>query len=255
MLELYEEPVQVLRLLTEKMRNIFSPKPDNDGLDNSAATGANAANAPEAVPTDSTVPDAATAVAGAQDAAFAALSNECIRMEKELAEHRENLLRRQAEFDNFRRRTERERAEFRVTATMETVASMLPVLDGLEAALKAPLSSGGAEIRKGVELVEKQMREILEKMGMSRLDALGKPFDPRVHHAVEMVPSDTHEHETVLDVYQQGYLFQDRLLRPAMVRVASPTNTGPTNTAPANTGPANTGPANTGPANTGAEQK
>jgi molecular chaperone GrpE len=210
------------------MRNIFSPKPDNDALDNSAATAANAAGGPEAAPADSAATGEATAAA--QDAAFTALNNECIRMEKELAEHRENLLRRQAEFDNFRRRTERERAEFRVTATMETVANMLPVLDGLEAALKAPASAGGAEIRKGVELVEKQMREILEKMGMSSLDALGKPFDPRVHHAVEMVPSDAHEHETVIDVYQQGYLFQDRLLRPAMVRVASPTNTGPTNT-------------------------
>ncbi len=104
---------------------------------------------------------------------------------------------------------------------MDVVAAMLPVLDGLEAALKAPVNSNGAEMRKGVELVEKQMREILEKMGMKRVDAMGKPFDPQLHHAVEMVPTTEHEDHTVIGVFQQGYLFQDRLMRPAMVRVAS----------------------------------
>jgi molecular chaperone GrpE len=205
------------------MKNIFFQKPDVDGLDNAAPTGANTggSGADEAAPAgESTAPDSA-ASASAQDAAFAALNSECARLEKELAEQRENLLRRQAEFDNFRRRTERERTEFRVTATMDTVTNMLPVLDGLEAALKAPANAGGAEIRKGVELVEKQMREILEKMGMTRVDALDKPFDPRLHHAVEMVPTDSHPDQTVIGVFQQGYLFQDRLLRPAMVRVAS----------------------------------
>jgi len=221
------------------MRNIFSQKPDADGLESTSAgpaadqaAGESKARALDGAgksggglrsdgPGDSTRPAEQGDSAAAQDAAFAALSTECTRLEKEIAEHRDNLLRRQAEFDNFRRRTERERSEFRLNATMDAVANMLPVLDGLEAALKAPAKSGGAEIRKGVELVEKQMREILEKMGMTRMDALGKPFDPRLHHAVEVVPSDTHEDQTVSDVYQQGYMFQDRLLRPAMVRVAS----------------------------------
>src|SRR5580658_6366282 len=129
------------------MRNIFSQKPDqrsgpdqkpgDDGLENASAESAAAE--------DST---AGGDPGASPDAAFAALNSECVRLEKELGEHRENLLRRQAEFDNYRRRTERERAEFRVTATMDTVANMLPVLDGLEAALKAPASAGGAEIRK-----------------------------------------------------------------------------------------------------------
>jgi molecular chaperone GrpE len=202
------------------MRNIFSQKPDADGLESASASPAAEQAAGESTAGDATRPSGQGDSAAAQDAACAALSTECTRLEKEIAEHRENLLRRQAEFDNFRRRTERERSEFRLNATMDAVANMLPVLDGLEAALKAPAHSG-AEIRKGVELVEKQMREILEKMGLTRVDALGKPFDPRLHHAVEMVPSDTHEDQTVIDVYQQGYMFQDRLLRPAMVRVAS----------------------------------
>jgi molecular chaperone GrpE len=195
------------------MRNIFSQKPDDGGLEN-----------PSGAPAPETAVDAGESGAS-QDAAFAALNSECVRLEKELAEHRENLLRRQAEFDNYRRRTERERAEFRVTARMDAVMDMLPVLDGLEAALKAPIApghaAGAAEMRKGVELVEKQMREILEKMGMKRIDALGQPFDPQLHHAVELVPTEAHEDHTVIGVFQQGYLFQDKLLRPAMVRVAS----------------------------------
>jgi molecular chaperone GrpE len=216
------------------MRNVFSQKPAIDGLDNPSGAPAGAIAAAETAPAgeskaraldgtgESTAPDSAAT----QDAAFEALNAECMRLEKEIVEQRENLLRRQAEFDNFRRRTERERGEFRISATMDAIANMLPVLDGLEAALKAPAHSGGAEIRKDVELVEKQMREILERMGMTRVEAIGKPFDPRLHHAVEMVPSDTHEDQTVIGVFQQGYLFQDRLLRPAMVRVASRNSAG-----------------------------
>ena len=208
------------------MKNIFSQKPDqkseDDGLDATPAPSAETAPAPSrrSSPPDSP-PGDSTESGASQDAAFAALNSECARLEKEIAEHRDNLLRRQAEFDNYRRRTERERAEYRVTATMDAVMNMLPVLDGLEAALKAPVNTGAAEMRKGVELVEKQMREILERMGMKRVDALGKPFDPQLHHAVELVPTDSHEDHTVIGVFQQGYMFQDRLLRPAMVRVAS----------------------------------
>ncbi len=153
------------------------------------------------------------------DPAFAALNAEVTRLETESGELRDQLLRRQAEFDNFRKRMERERGEYRAGATMDAVNAILPVLDGLEQALKVQ-TTGGAEIRKGVELVEKQLREILEKMGLSRIDAQGKPFDPHLHHAVEMVHTTEHEDHTVLEVYQAGYMFQDKLLRPAMVRVA-----------------------------------
>jgi molecular chaperone GrpE len=191
------------------MRNIFSPKPEPEPapepLDNSVK------------PTDGVAAEAS----GTQDVAFASLNAECERLEKELAEHRDHLLRRQAEFDNFRRRTERERAEYRVSAKMDFVTAILPVLDGLEAALKTAANAPAGDIRKGVELVEKQLREILEKMGMTRIDALGKTFDHNLHHAVDTFETDQHPDHTVIDVYQQGYQFQDRLLRPAMVRVAS----------------------------------
>lgn len=149
--------------------------------------------------------------------------DQCAQMEKEIATLRDQLLRRQAEFDNFRRRVERERHEHRVNAAMDTVQAVLPVLDGLEQALKisaSTLAAGAQEIHKGVELVQKQLREILEKMGLVRMEVLGKPFDPHLHHAVEMVETTEHEDHTVLEVYQPGYFFQDKLLRPAMVRVA-----------------------------------
>jgi molecular chaperone GrpE len=184
------------------MRNIFSPKPDPEP---DPAVGETVASPDDGASTD----------AGPN------LSAECDRLEKELAEHREHLLRRQAEFDNFRRRTERERAEYRISAKMDFVNAILPVLDGLEAALKAPANAPATDIRKGVELVEKQLREILEKMGMTRIDALGKAFDHNLHHAVDTLESEEHPDHTVIDVYQQGYQFQDKLLRPAMVRVAS----------------------------------
>jgi molecular chaperone GrpE len=178
------------------MKNIFSQKPVDDAPEPTPVEA-------EAVSTPSAPPDP------------------CALLEKEAADLRDQLLRRQAEFDNFRKRVERERAEYRINATMDTVQSILPVLDGLEQALKAPAgTSGGQEIRKGVELVEKQLREVLEKMGMTRIDAAGKAFDPHLHHAVEMVETSDHEDHTVLDVYQPGYFFQDKLLRPAMVRVA-----------------------------------
>jgi molecular chaperone GrpE len=185
------------------MKNIFSQKADIDPPE------------PAPVPIEDALPGFT-----AQDAAFSAVNTQCAQLEKEAADLRDQLLRRQAEFDNFRRRVERERAEYRVNATMDAVQAVLPVLDGLEQALKTPAHAGAKEIRKGVELVEKQLREILEKMGMTRIDAAGKPFDPNLHHAVEMVESSEHPDHTVLEVYQPGYFFQDKLLRPAMVRVA-----------------------------------
>src|SRR5258708_3731787 len=120
-------------------------------------------------------------------------------LEKEVGELKDQALRRQAEFDNFRRRSERERIEYRASAKGDVVKDVMPVLDGLELALKAPVGKG-AEIRKGVELVEKQLREVLEKMGLTRMDAEGKPFDPNLHHAVEMVETSEYPDHTIIEV-------------------------------------------------------
>lgn len=139
--------------------------------------------------------------------------------EQKVAELNDQLLRRAAEFENYRRRTERERGEFFEYAASDAVKAMLPVLDDFERALKAPC--GDAEYVKGVGLIYSRMFETLKKLGLEPVEALGKPFDPNFHHAIELVNTSEADDQTVLDELQRGYTFKGRLLRPAMVRVAS----------------------------------
>jgi molecular chaperone GrpE len=136
----------------------------------------------------------------------------------ERAELRDQLLRRQADFENFRRRIERERSEFAQYAGMELVGELLPILDNFERALKTETSN--QDYAKGVELIYQRLFETLKKMGLEPIEAEGRPFDPYVHEAVERAEADGVEDHTVLEVFQKGYNFRGRLLRPAMVKVA-----------------------------------
>ncbi len=131
----------------------------------------------------------------------------------------DQLLRRQADFENFRKRTEREQREFRQYTEAALVESLLPVLDAFERALAAPGSENAEEYRKGVELIYKQLFDILARAGLKPVEAVGKPFDPHYHHAVERVETTEHPDHEVLGEMQRGYLLKDRLLRPALVRV------------------------------------
>ena len=153
---------------------------------------------------------------------LAALSAERDQLAQEKAELQELLLRRQAEFENFRRRAERERMEFAEYAGMDTLRSLLPVLDDFERALKAAslAETAGSEFVKGVELIHQRLLETLRKAGLEPVPAVDQKFDPHVHHAVEMVQNDEVEDHTILDEYQRGYNFKGRLLRPAMVKVS-----------------------------------
>ncbi|HUS07588.1 MAG TPA: nucleotide exchange factor GrpE [Bryobacteraceae bacterium] len=162
-----------------------------------------------------TVPDPAELLANA--------AAERDRLVQEKADLQDLLLRRQAEFENFRRRTERDRSEFAEYASMEAVKSLLPTLDDFERALKsASTSEGGAaaELVKGVELVYQRLLDSLKKLGLEPISTSDHKFDPHVHHAVEMVQNEELEDHTILDEYQRGYNFKGRLLRPAMVKVA-----------------------------------
>jgi molecular chaperone GrpE len=150
---------------------------------------------------------------------LAAVAAERDRLAKEKSDLGDQLLRARAEFDNFRRRTEREKRETWRAASMDMVRHMLPVLDALELALKSTAATDG-DLRRGVELTLKQFRETLEKQGLKAIPAAGAQFDPNLHHAVEMVETEDYEDHTVIEEYARGYLFQDQLLRPAMVRVA-----------------------------------
>ena len=130
----------------------------------------------------------------------------------------DRLARLQAEFDNFRKRAQREQADFRQYALADAAKSLLPILDSLERAVHS--GSAAAELRSGVELILRQFHDTLAKLGVQAVEAKGQPFDPNVHQAIEMVDrSDVPDHQ-VIDELQRGYRIKDRLLRPAMVRVA-----------------------------------
>lgn len=140
------------------------------------------------------------------------------RLVEEKNDLMDRLLRRQAEFDNFRRRAERERAETLEYANADTVRAILPILDDFERALKVECT--GKEYARGMELIYQRLLDALKKLGLEPISAKGLKFDPNLHHAVDMVETDDMEDHTVLDEYQQGYNFRGRPLRPAMVKVA-----------------------------------
>jgi molecular chaperone GrpE len=130
----------------------------------------------------------------------------------------DRLARLQAEFENARKRGEREQQEFREYALADAVKTLLPSLDSFERALETEADS--SEFRNGVELIYKQLYDALLKMGLRPIAAKGEPFDPRFHQAVEMVNTSEAKDHHVLEELQRGYKFKDRLLRPAMVKVA-----------------------------------
>ncbi len=136
----------------------------------------------------------------------------------EKAELQDRLLRTQSDFQNFRRRTEQQRIEIYDLAVAETIRSLLVVLDDFERASK--IEAADKEYAAGVELIYNRLAEALKKMGLEPMDSKGQPFDPQIHHAVDMVETDEAPDHTILDEYQRGYNFKGRLLRPAMVKVA-----------------------------------
>jgi molecular chaperone GrpE len=130
----------------------------------------------------------------------------------------DRLARLQAEFENARKRAERERAEFRDYAVGTVVEQFLPVVDNFELALKS--TGSAAQLRHGVELIVKQMEEILGKMQVSPIATMGEAFDPRQHEALGAVDRDDLPDQHVAEEIRRGYKLRERLLRPALVRVA-----------------------------------
>ena len=129
----------------------------------------------------------------------------------------DRLARLQAEFDNARKRAAREQSEFREYAVADAIKALLPMLDSFDRALEA---HAGDENFRGVELINRQFHDALAKLGLRPIPAAGEPFDPYLHQAVEMVDTTDAADNTVLEELQRGYKLKDRLLRPAMVRVA-----------------------------------
>ncbi|HKF23079.1 MAG TPA: nucleotide exchange factor GrpE [Candidatus Angelobacter sp.] len=131
----------------------------------------------------------------------------------------DRLARLQAEFDNYRKRAAKENADFRDYAVADAARTLLPAIDNLSLALKNAGASP-EEFHKGVELIYKQLQDALQKLNVQRVPAKGEPFDPRVHEAIEVVESDAVPDHHVLEELQPGYRMKERLLRPAMVKVA-----------------------------------
>ena len=164
------------------------------------------------------VEQSAEAQAVAADSAKA--EAEMAKLTADLEELRQTLLRRQADFDNYRKRIEKERFEDSKRAAARVVEGLIPVIDGFEQALAAHREAEYENYRKGFELIYKQLLENLTKLGVERIDPVGKPFDPHLHQAVDRAETTEHEDGAILQVFQPGYVFHGRVLRPAMVRVA-----------------------------------
>jgi molecular chaperone GrpE len=136
-------------------------------------------------------------------------------------EYYDLLLRKTAEFDNYRKRIERDRQSMSEGVTAEVMRDLLPLVDDLERALSAEVDTPGAEpYRRGVELIHKQLLDVLRKRGVTAIDAVGTDFDPHWHQAVSYEPAEGRREGEVIDEFRRGYKLGDRLLRPAMVRVA-----------------------------------
>jgi molecular chaperone GrpE len=165
------------------------------------------------------------AVEDDENATATAVSGESSGSESELQKlkaERDSLLdrlqRAQAEFDNARKRGIKEQQEFRDYAVADAIKSLLPVVDSLERAVQ--VKSDATELRAGVELIYKQLQAALAKLSVNPIVSKGEPFDPHYHEAVEMVETTEVPDHQVLEELQRGYKFRDRLLRPAMVKVA-----------------------------------
>jgi len=141
-------------------------------------------------------------------------------LQRQRDDYYDRLLRKTAEFDNYRRRVERERAQVGEAAAADLLKELLPLVDNLERALKAETENATDAYRRGVELIHQQLLEALRKRGVRPVEALGMDFDPHYHQAVAHEMSEGHREGEVIEEFSRGYMLGDRLLRPAMVKVA-----------------------------------
>jgi molecular chaperone GrpE len=156
-----------------------------------------------------------------REASVAAPENtELVELQRERDDYKDRWLRKGAEFDNYRKRVERERREQADQAVVDLLQQLLLVVDDFDRALTVDAGEGAGAYRKGVELIHGKLHELLRKQGVKPMDVLGTDFDPNVHMAVVHEESPEHREGEVIGELQKGYTLGDRLLRPAMVKVA-----------------------------------
>ncbi len=163
---------------------------------------------------------AVAAVEGVESGEESSLERDVDRLEREIADLRDRSMRTLADFDNYRKRADRERTEVRRYALMEPLRDLLEVVDNLERAV----SAGGSpdDLKLGIDMTLRQLADVLRRHGVSAVEAAGAPFDPAVHEAVSRQEAEDVDEPTVADELQKGYLLHDRLVRPARVVVAVP---------------------------------
>ena len=145
--------------------------------------------------------------------------SEAEQLQEKIDELNDRLLRTMAEYDNFRKRSQREKEAIYPQATASAVAKFVPVIDTVERALEAPCND--AEYKKGVEMILQNFKDILQKMGVEEFGAAGEQFSPDLHNAVMHVEDEELEANVITDVFQKGYKLGDRIIRHAMVKVAN----------------------------------
>ncbi|HYH44662.1 MAG TPA: nucleotide exchange factor GrpE [Thermoanaerobaculia bacterium] len=150
---------------------------------------------------------------------------EVANLRREIADLRDRTMRTLADFDNFRKRSERERQETRKYALLEPLRDFLEIVDNLGLALSAAGSAD--DLKRGVEMIHRQMQELLRRLGVKEIEALNQPFDPALHEAVQREEDPTVQKPTVVGELRRGYMLHERLLRPTMVKVAVPSETKP----------------------------
>ena len=146
------------------------------------------------------------------------------RAAQERDAYRDQLLRLRAEFDNFRKRMERERTQMSARATEDAVRDFLPIVDDLERALAADTGDAGSAFHQGVQMIYRQMVEVLRRRGLEPIETVGQDFDPNIHEAVAYEPAAGRREGEIIGELRRGYRIGDRLVRPAMVRVAQETH-------------------------------
>ena len=158
-----------------------------------------------------------------EQAAEDAASTDAKNAEAAVADMKQRYMRLQADFANFKKRTAGEKLQISEVVKMEVLQNVLPVVDNFERALQVPQDKLTDDLKSfvdGYEMIYKQLMTVLEKEGVVKIDAVGKPFDPNYHQAVMRVASDEYDNDVVVEVLQEGYLLGDKTLRPAMVKVA-----------------------------------
>ena len=165
-------------------------------------------------------PEEAASEAAAMQEEIEALKGQVEKLTGDLQEKKDRLLRLQADFDNFRRRSAKEREEISAVVTQNLCKDMLPLLDNFERAMAAETKDVEA-FQKGVEMIFTQFQEVLKKNGLEQIEAVGQKFDPNFHQAVMRVEDPEREDDTVAQELQKGYMVKGRVIRPSMVQVVS----------------------------------